>query len=71
MWEHDCDVSISGRTITFTAGIFAANANIKDAYQNISDALRDLRFKRCNFKWYRYADEYTYYTIDSKNDTDL
>lgn len=71
MWEHDCDVSISGRTITFTAGMFASNANIKTAYQSIANALCDLRFKRCNFKWYRYDDDYTYYDIGSKNDTDL
>lgn len=71
MWEYDCEVNISGKTLTLTAGMFAANANIKTAYQNIADALHDLRFKRCNFKWYRYDDNYTYYTINSKNDTDL
>lgn len=71
MWKQDVDVNFSGKTITFVGGIFAANANKQAAYEAIADALRDLRFKRCNFKWYKYDDNYTYWNISSKDDGEL
>lgn len=71
LWSQDIDVSYSGRTITFTGAVFASNSGIKEVYDNIRDALYQLHFKRCNFKWYKYDDEYTYYTIDSSNDNEV
>lgn len=72
LWRQDIEVQSSGTTVSFIGHQFALNANIGDSYSVLKDALRDLRFKRCNFKWTKssYA-EYTYYTIDSKNDSDI
>lgn len=71
LWEQDIDVSFSGRTITFTGSVFVTNAGIKAVYDGISSALSQLHFKRCNFKWSKYADEYTYYTISSDEDNEV
>ncbi len=73
LWENDGTVTTSGgsaKTVTFVAGIFAANANIRDAYIAVSPALRSLRFSRAEFKWYKGESEYTYYRVESLKDTD-
>lgn len=71
LWEHNIDVKQSGTSITFIGGIFANNANKKEFQDKIHDAVSDLRFKRVNYKWYKYDDEYTYYTISSPQDDEL
>jgi hypothetical protein len=68
------EVNVSGtgdKTIIFTAGIFAANKNIKAAFEEIEDQLREFRFKKACFAWYSGQDDYQYYTIDSPKDSDL
>lgn len=73
LWRENIDVKVSGKnnsTITFISGKFASNANKEDFQKLVSDELHKLRFKRAEYKWYKYDDEYTYYTINSKNDTD-
>lgn len=71
MWEHDIDVTSTGTSITFIGGIFAANKNKSEFHSTVQDVLSLLRFKRANYKWYKYDDEYTYYSIPSPADTDL
>ncbi len=71
MWENNIDVKCFGagnRTLEFVGGTFASNANIKDFQTTLSDGLHTLRFKRVNYRWYDGADEYQYYTIESKQD---
>ena len=70
MWEHDIKVYSSGTTITFMGYTFAKNKNIKDSYESIATTLKELRFKRVNFKWNE-GSEYTYYTIDSPTDSNI
>jgi len=73
MWENNWNVSSlrPGNTeIKFIAAIFANNANIKEAYQNIKNQLSEFRFKKASFLWFKSASEYTYYDIDSKSDLD-
>lgn len=74
MWEQNIEVKTLGRnytTLEFIGGIFASNKNKKDVMESLSDMLHKLRFKRVNYKWYKYDDEYTYYTLKSKDDTEL
>ena len=71
LWSEDIDVSKYGTSITFTGGIFASNKNIQDFQSTISSTLSDFRFKRANYKWYEYDDEYTYYTISSPKDSEI
>lgn len=73
LWESDVDVSTSGtgsRYINFTSGIFAANANKKQFFENISSMLNMLRFKQARFKWYSGQDDYTYWKIYEGKDSD-
>lgn len=73
MWEHDIDVSGSSNntSINFTGGVFAANKNIKDFQEKTDYILKNFRFKRANYRWYKGADEYSYYEPFKGKDTDL
>lgn len=74
LWEHDLSARTFGsgfRTIEFVGGVFAANWNIKEFQTNISDVLHQLKFKQSRYKWYKEADEYTYYDIKSHDDKEL
>ncbi len=74
LWEHDISARTIGegyKTIEFVGGIFAANRNIKEFQQNISEVLHQLRFKQSRYKWYKGASEYTYYDIKSHEDSEL
>lgn len=74
IWENDIEVTNYGKdksTLQFTGGVFAANKNIKEFHLTLLQRFRDFRFKRINYKWYKYDDEYTYYTIDSEKDSEI
>lgn len=62
MWEHNVDVSTSGTTIIFTAGMFVSNAEIKGFNDVIFSTLAALRFKQVRYQWYE-GSEYQYYKI--------
>ena len=66
LWEHDIEVQASNnyKTITFIGGTFARNINIKDFHNEAYEMLKLLGFTRAEYKWYKYDDEYTYYTIE-------
>jgi len=72
MWEYDMEVAIGGagnKNITFTAGMFASNGNIKQIHGTLQEALTLFRFNQANYKWYEYDDEYTYIKIESNPDS--
>lgn len=74
LWENDIDVNISGSGNTIlklTAGYFAANKNIKDTQEALNEMLTSLRFKQTQYRWYKGADEFTYYTISSLKDAEI
>lgn len=74
LWVEDIDVNLKGNrytTLEFVGGIFVTNKNKQEFQNQINQILKDFRFKRVNYKWYEYDDEYTYYTIRSDNDGDL
>ncbi|NBW12144.1 MAG: hypothetical protein EBR82_29350 [Caulobacteraceae bacterium] len=73
LWEHDIECEVVGKRsaeIVFVGAIFASNKNIKEYYTTLYDVLNQLRFKRADFKWYSMDDKYTYYTIDSPQDSE-
>jgi len=74
MWEHDIYVNSNGNRhsyLNLTGAIFAANKNIKDAQQQLQDAPKLFRFRQTRYRWYKEADEYTYYTTYEGKDSDL
>jgi len=74
LWEQNMDVSTKGSgnsTIEFVAGMFADNKNKKDAQSLLRENLMLFRFKRANYKWSEYDDEYTYYSMESRKDSEL
>jgi hypothetical protein len=73
LWEHDIECKVVGNRnteIVFVGGLFASNKNIKEYYTTLYDVLNQLRFKRADFKWYSMDTEYTYYKIDSPQDSE-
>lgn len=71
LWENDVDVKVEGgnnATITFINGMFSLNKNKADAQRAVEDILKQFRFKRSQYKWYKYDDEYTYYKMDTPSD---
>jgi len=71
LWEHDVIVSTGGeanRTLRLTSAIFASNGNIAEIQRTVHDPLDALRFKRVEYRWYRGADEYTYYRVETPPD---
>lgn len=74
LWEENIVVSNYGTgksTLQFTGGIFASNKNKKEFQSTLHQTLTDFRFKRTNYKWYKGADEYTYYKIESEKDSEI
>ncbi|MBK6932475.1 MAG: hypothetical protein IPH12_17095 [Saprospirales bacterium] len=74
LWRDDIEIRNFGvgyDKIEFIGGTFAANRNI-EAFQNeLHLAFADMRFKRIQYKWYKGADEYTYFSVSSKSDSEL
>jgi hypothetical protein len=74
LWENDIYVSVQGATngiINFTAGIFAANKNIQETQNLLNKVLTEFRFKETRFRWYKEADEFTYYKLETPIDKEL
>ncbi|ELR68393.1 hypothetical protein C900_00425 [Fulvivirga imtechensis AK7] len=74
LWTENIKVKTKGRghsVLEFEGAIFANNKNKQDTQQTLSEALGLLRFKQVNYKWYKYDDEYTYYTLRTKADYEM
>jgi len=74
LWTDNIEVSIGGSantTLTFTGGTFTNNANKQEYQSSLSEIFNLLRFKRINYKWYKFDDEYTYYTLTTSPDKAL
>lgn len=71
LWESDLYVTVGGdanTVITFSGGMFAANANIQAFQDGLDEIITKLRFKQTRFKWFKGADEYTYYKLTTPAD---
>ncbi|MBL4749295.1 MAG: hypothetical protein JKX71_01700 [Amylibacter sp.] len=74
LWEADGSAKTIGagyRTVEFVSAAFAANANIKKIHTDIRENLMMLRFTRAQYKWYKGASEFSYYTLKVPKDRDI
>lgn len=74
LWEADASARTIGkgyRTAEFVSVAFAANANIKKIHTDLQEHLTLLRFTRAQYKWFKQASEYSYFTIDVPKDSDI
>jgi hypothetical protein len=74
LWEDNIEVSIGGngnRTLELVGGLFASNRNIKQTQETLGEQFKMFRFKRINYKWSEYDDEYTYYSLETPSDKEL
>ena len=66
LWREDIDES--EYEITFSGGVFVLKRNIEDTRLAAEQTLRDYRFKKVQYKWYKGAREYINYDISSSKD---
>ncbi|MFD1378712.1 hypothetical protein [Fodinicurvata halophila] len=74
LWEADGSARTIGsgyRTVEFVSQGFAQNANIKQIHTELHENLLMLRFTRAQYKWFKQASEYSYYTLEPPKDSDL
>lgn len=74
LWEHDVYVTIQGsknEILNLTGAYFAANKNIKEIQTSINEVVNIFRFKQVTYRWYKGADEYTFYTLETPSDNSL
>ena len=72
MWEHNIEaaaVGASKRTLRLTGGTFANNANIKEFQQSGADIYQLTRYRRIEYRWFKGADEFTYYNLEPPADS--
>jgi hypothetical protein len=73
LWEADTDVVVQGkgnRTLGMISVAFAANRNIAQVQSSSLPTLRNLRFSRSEYRWYR-GGEFTYYDVDAPGDAEI
>lgn len=71
LWQHDGYARTFGsgyRRIEVVNALFAANRNIAEFHGTVLEILLHLRFTRVDYKWYRQATEYSYYTLEVPSD---
>lgn len=74
LWEADGSARTIGagyRTVEFVSAAFARNANIKQIHTEIRENLLMLRFTRAQYKWFKQASEFSYYTLDVPKDSEI
>jgi hypothetical protein len=74
MWEYNiyCTASGNGYTVlNMTGGDYASNSEIKKTQATIRSFVTRLRFKEVRYRWYKGADEFTYYKLESSPDDDI
>ncbi len=72
MWEHNIAAAAVGegkRTLRLTGGTFANNANIKEFQQSGADIYQLTRYRRIEYRWFKGADEFTYYNLEPPADS--
>ncbi|MDB5013865.1 MAG: hypothetical protein JWQ25_2067 [Daejeonella sp.] len=74
MWENDIYINVSGRRntiISLTGGLYAANKNIQTSQEAIQEMLVQFRFKSAEYRWYKEAEEFTFYKLNSPRDNEV
>jgi hypothetical protein len=74
LWRENITVTSKGvgsTTVEFEGATFASNKNIESSQEAFTEIFNLLRFKRVNYKWFEYDDQYTYYTLKTLADKEL
>jgi|GEM_PF-4072600 len=74
MWENDIYASCTGprnTILNISGGFFAANINIMDYQSTIRDIVVSLRYKEVRYRWYKGANEFTYYKLNVPADNEI
>jgi len=74
LWLENIETKISGKgntTLELTGGMFASNKAKQQTQETLSEILKMLRFKRVNYKFTKYDNEYTYYAVETPMDSEI
>lgn len=73
LWESNIYMTTSGSNnsiVNLTGGLFANNKNIAETQNTLLDILTQFRFKEIRYRWYKEADEFTFYKMETPKDSD-
>jgi len=73
LWESNIYMTTSGSNnsiLNLSGGLFANNKNIAETQKTLLDILTQFRFKEIRYRWYKEADEFTYYKLETPKDSD-
>ncbi len=74
LWLENIETKLRGKKSTileFIGSIYVNNKMKQETQEALSQILRFLRFKRVNYKYASYDDEYTYYTLKTPKDHEI
>lgn len=74
LWESNIYVTTEGATnaiINLSGGLFANNKNIAETQRTLSDIFTQFRFKEVRYRWYKEADDFTYYKLETPKDSEI
>lgn len=74
LWESNIYVTTEGATdaiINLSGGLFASNKNIAETQRTLSEIFTQFRFKEVRYRWYKEADEFTYYKLETPKDSEI
>lgn len=74
LWESDIDVVSYGSrktTLELTGGLFSLNRYIGEYNEKLGGTMKELRFKKVNYKWRKKAGEFTFYNLDPLSDSEI
>lgn len=71
LWRENIYVTCQGSgnsIINISGGLYASNKNIEDSQTLLQPRLKELRYYEVRYRWYKEADEFTYYRLESPKD---
>ncbi len=74
LWEHDGyarTIDSGFRRIEIVNPMFATNRNILAFHEKARETLLQLRFTRVDYKWFRQASEYSYFSLEPPADNSV
>lgn len=74
LWESNIYVTTEGASnniLNLTGSLFANNKNIAETQRTLSEIFTQFRFKEVRYRWYKGADEFTYYKPETPKDNEI
>ncbi len=74
LWQEDCEAVTIGndnRIIEFRGNMFLPNKHKQEFIDKLNESFNILRFSQVRFRWFKQHDEYTYYKMEGRKDSEI